>query len=148
MKMKIKRLGKEDISLFEELVKLFAVVFQMRHFAIPNTEHLRILLAKEEFHAFVAMEDSKVIGGLTAYTLNQYYSIRPLAYIYDLAVISTHQRKGVGKELMQHTKTYFQEKGFEEVFVQADSEDKHAVDFYRKTNPEKGENVFHFTYIL
>ncbi|PRD47996.1 AAC(3)-I family aminoglycoside 3-N-acetyltransferase [Sphingobacterium haloxyli] len=146
--MEIKKLSKEDISLFEKLIKLFEDVFEMKSFNMPNVEHLHFLLAKEEFHAFVALDDSCVIGGLTAYTLNQYYSTKPLAYIFDLAVLRTHQRQGLGKELIQQTKVYFKQQGFEEVFVQADNADEYAVDFYRKTYPAQEENVFHFSYFL
>jgi aminoglycoside 3-N-acetyltransferase I len=42
---------------------------------------------------------------------------------------------------------YCQKMGMEEVFVQADEEDHHAIEFYRVTGGI-GENVVHFYYPL
>lgn len=147
-KLTIKKLSVAEIALFEELITLFEEVFKMEDFSIPDREHLNKLLADDAFDAFVALEGDNIIGGLTAYTLKQYYSVKPLAYIYDLAVLPQHQRKGVGRELVQHTKTYYQQQGYEEVFVQADKVDQYALDFYRQTRPTEEEDVSHFYYSL
>jgi aminoglycoside 3-N-acetyltransferase I len=97
---------------------------------------------------FVAVKENHVIGGLTAYSLDQYYCDRPLAYIYDLAVSKSYQRQGVGKKLIKNFKDYCLENGFEEIFVQADKVDSYALDFYRQTNITGEEQVVHFTYAL
>src|SRR5690606_41728541 len=130
----IKKLSVNDVSCFENLIILFEEVFEMKKFSIPKSEYLRELLAKENFHVFVALKEGSVIGGLTAFTLNQYYSEKPLAYIFDLAVANQWQRQGIGNALLMQTKSYFQQNGYSEVFVQADRVDDDAVDFYRKTN--------------
>ncbi len=70
----IKKLSVTDVSCFENLIILFEAVFEMKKFSMPTSEYLRELLAKENFHVFVALKEGSVIGGLTAYTLNQYYS--------------------------------------------------------------------------
>ncbi|MDX3912993.1 MULTISPECIES: GNAT family N-acetyltransferase [Olivibacter] len=71
-----------------------------------------------------------------------------MAYIFDLAVASLWQRQGIGNALIMHTKSYFRQNGYSEVFVQADKIDDYAVDFYRKTNPTEEEDVLHFYYTL
>lgn len=144
----IKKLSVNNVSCFENLIILFEEVFEMKKFSIPKSEYLRELLAKENFHVFVALKEDSVIGGLTAYTLNQYYSEKPLAYIFDLAVANLWQRQGIGNALIMHTKSYFRQNGYSEVFVQADRVDDYAVDFYRKTNPTEEEDVLHFYYTL
>jgi aminoglycoside 3-N-acetyltransferase I len=127
---------------------MFEEVFEMKKFSMPTSEYLGELLGKENFHVFVALKEDSVIGGLTAYTLNQYYSQKPLAYIFDLAVASLWQRQGIGNALIMHTRSYFQQNGYSEVFVQADKIDDYAVDFYRKTKPTEEEDVLHFYYTL
>ncbi|MGK9120003.1 GNAT family N-acetyltransferase [Olivibacter jilunii] len=144
----IKKLSVTDVSCFENLIILFEAVFEMKKFSMPTSEYLRELLAKENFHVFVALKEGSVIGGLTAYTLNQYYSQKPLAYIFDLAVASLWQRQGIGNALSMHTKSYFRQNGYSEVFVQADRVDDYAIDFYRKTKPTEEEDVLHFYYTL
>lgn len=146
--VKIKRLLEGDLNEFVDLVKLFEEVFEMKNFSIPDKRHLQNLLNRVDFHVFVAFKNDMVVGGLTTYVLEQYYSEKPLAYIYDLAVDTHLQRQGIGKKLIAEANKFFREKGFEEVFVQAEKVDDHAIDFYRKTNPSGEEQVVHFYYTL
>jgi aminoglycoside 3-N-acetyltransferase I len=68
-------------------------------------------------------------------------------YIYDLAVDSRHQRKGIGAKLIAAITSFCKAEGMQEVFVQADRVDEHAVEFYRKTGATE-EDVLHFYYDL
>ena len=99
------------------------------------------------FFVFVALYEGEIIGGLTAYSLTQYYSEAPLVYVYDVAVLKKYQRKGVGKKLMLGITDYCKEKGVEEVFVQAEDADEHALDFYTSTGA-LSTKVTHFYYPL
>lgn len=147
-KVIVKKLSATDYIQFISLIRLFEDVFEMENFDIPPQSHLENLLATSDFHVFVAMIDNEVIGGLTIYTLKQYYATKPLAYIYDLAVKSNLQRQGIGKQLISFIKVYFKNEGYEEIFVQADRVDDYALDFYRKTSPTNEEDVLHFYYKL
>ena len=144
--MEIKHLAKDDIEGFTKLIRVFEEVFEMENFVMPPRGHLQNLLSKPEFTAFVAIVDGATIGGLTAYTLEQYYSTRPLAYVYDLAVKTEFQRRGAGTKLMVAVTGFFREKGYEEVFVQADKIDDYALEFYRSTEISDEEDVSHFYY--
>ncbi len=96
----------------------------------------------------VAIAENQILGGLTVYILDQYYSEQPLAYIYDLAIAKKFQRQGIGKKLITALREYCNENGFEEVFVQADKADDIAIDFYRSTKITAEEQVVHFYYKL
>src|SRR5690606_7034167 len=133
MTVEIKRLDVGNIGSFQELLLVFEKVFEMEDFSMPNQDYLQRLLGKDGFHVFVAVLDERVVGGLTAHTLPQYYSTMPLVYIYDLAVATELQRKGIGKMLISCINDYCREIGVEEVFVQADEADAYALDFYRST---------------
>jgi len=146
--MKIKKLDALDIKEFVELIELFADVFEMGNFEQPDKYHLKTVLAKPNLTVIVAIENDLVVGGLTLYMLDQYYSVKPLAYLYDLAVSKDHQRKGVGKQLIAYTTEFCRDNGYEEVFVQADKADEHAIEFYRSTTPTAEEDVSHFYYLL
>lgn len=136
------------MTRFIELIKLFEVVFEMKDSSIPDSKHLQSLLNRSDFFVFTAVLEGKIVGGLTTYVLEQYYSKRPLAYIYDLAVDINLQRQGIGKKLISATNEFYKKKGFEEVFVQADKVDEYAIDFYRSTSPTEEEQVVHFYYSL
>lgn len=144
----IQILSSKDLNLFQELILLFEEVFEMKDLSMPEEGYLKEMLGKEDFDVFVALQEGKVVGGLTVYTLQQYYSKSPLAYIYDLAVATDLQRQGIGQQLIAATKEHYKNLGYEEVFVQADQEEAHAVNFYRKTQPTEEEDVSHFYYSL
>ena len=146
--IKIKRLQKEDINGFLDLVELFSNVFEMEQFSMPNRNHLQTLLDREDFLVFVVILGDKVIGGLTSYVLQQYYSEKPIAYLYDLTIDIEYQRQGIGKQLIIEVNSFFKEQGFEELFVQAEKVDQYAIDFYRKTNPSQEDQVLQFSYLL
>jgi aminoglycoside 3-N-acetyltransferase I len=148
MNLALQILESHHLKELKELVLVFENVFEMKNFELPSDTHLQKLLEKETFIAVVAKTNNKIIGGLTIYVLDQYYSHKPLAYLYDLAVLTNYQRKGVGKKLIAFTNNYCRQKGFEEVFVQADKVDDYAIDFYRTTNPTNEEQVIHFYYTL
>lgn len=142
------KLHEKDLERFMEVIKLFEVVFEMEPFPIPASAHLQKLLGKSDFFVFAAIIENKVAGGLTAYVLDQYYARKPIAYIYELAVDSNYQRQGIGTKLIAEMNNYCKEKGFQEVFVQAEKVDDYALDFYRSTKPTGEEQIVHFYYTL
>lgn len=146
--METKIIQLNNFEELNELITVFEIVFEMENFERPSQSHLNNLLNNRNFFAVIAKTENKIIGGLTVYILDQYYSEKPLAYIYDLAVLSEFQRKGVGRKLINFTNEYCKKNGFEEVFVQADKVDDYAIDFYRLTKPTNEEEVVHFNYKL
>lgn len=146
--IEIRRLHREELKLFVELIKVFEEVFEMPNMSIPSERHLQKLLNRKDFDAFVALNHNTVVGGLTTYLLEQYYSEKPLAYIYDLAVYVDHQRQGIGTQLVTEVKKFYSMKGFEELFVQAELADGHAIEFYRATGPSEEEQTVYFAYPL
>ena len=122
-------------------------VFEMKNFIMPDEIYLQQLLEKDDFFVFVALLDNKVVGGLTSYTMHQYYSKSPLVYIFDLAVKTPLQRKGIGKMLIAGHNSYCKAIGVEVVMVQADEADDYAIKFYQSTGAT-AEKVIHFDYLL
>lgn len=148
MSIKIQKLEYKDLDKFIALIKLFEKVFEMKNFVMPDKEHLIKILSKNDFIVFVALKNSEVIAGLTAYTLEQYYNRKPLAYIYDLAVDTEYLRQGIGRKLISSIKGFCKRNNYEEMFVQADKVDDYALGFYRSTKPSDEEDVSHFYYNL
>ena len=144
----IKKLQNYDLEDFLSVLQLFESVFEMKDLEIPTTKHLNKILNSEELYVFTASIQQKIIGAICAYKLEQYYSKKPLAYIFDLAVVMEFRRKGVGSILIESVRQYFKENGFEEIFVQADQSEHYALDFYRSTRPIAEEKVIHFYYVL
>jgi aminoglycoside 3-N-acetyltransferase I len=142
---RIKRLSKQDVPLFKELVGVFQEVFDMEDPVPPKESNLLSLLSKPDFVALVVIDRNKVVGGLTAYELQLYYSGTFEMFIYDVGIQPEYRRKGLGKKLMDTLKEHCKQNGIPEFFVPANEEDTHALDFYRATGG-MAERVVHFNY--
>lgn len=130
------------------LISLFAEVFEMKKFTPPSMGYLRELLKKDTFLSFVATAEGEIVGGLTAYILDSYYSEKPQVYLYDLGVLPAQQRQGIGRLLITSLKEYCRVRDYAEVFVQADEVDHHAIEFYRSTTPSYEVEAIQFAYRL
>jgi aminoglycoside 3-N-acetyltransferase I len=145
--IEIQKLAADDVDRFAAVVQLFAETFGMENFTLPARQHLARLIESDEFIALVATEGRRIAGGLTAYVIRQYYTEKPLVYIYDLAVDPAFQRRGIATRLITALKTWCAENDIGEAFVQATADDEHAVAFYRSTGALE-EEVRYFFYPL
>lgn len=135
----------QDAMLFESLLQVFAQVFEREDFMSPSMAYLQSLLTNKNLVVYVALQEGKVLGGLTAYELPMYNTEGVEMFLYDIGVKLEFQRKGMGKALLQALQNHCQEKGIGSLFVSADEEDTHALDFYRNTGG-KEDKVRHYSY--
>jgi aminoglycoside 3-N-acetyltransferase I len=143
--MEIKKLDKNEISDFRTLIEIFKEVFENEE-QIPDNEHLCRLLSNPDFIVFVVKLNEKVVGGLTIYILHRYFSIKSIAYIYDVGISPNYQEQGLGKALISDVCNFCKQNNFEDAYVEAESEDIDAVNFYRKTKFSNEMSAIHFTY--
>jgi aminoglycoside 3-N-acetyltransferase I len=141
----IRKLKTYEINDFIRLLEIFKVVFENED-PLPDKNYLSQLLSKPDFEVFVVCFNGEVAGGLSLYILHGYYSSKPTAYLYDVGILPQHQGKGMGKALMAFVCDYCRNQGFKEAYVEAESDDLGAVQFYRKTSFSTEMNAVHFTY--
>jgi aminoglycoside 3-N-acetyltransferase I len=146
-KIEIKRLGKQNVLIFQKLIRLFQEVFETEQLIACEESYLERLLEKPGFIAYSAIFENEVVGGLTAYELPMYYTANSEIFIYDIAIRPAFQRKGVGKKLLLSLEEYCRQNGINLMFVAASEEDEHALDFYHSTGG-KAEKVVHFNYSI
>jgi len=145
--MQIKKLSVSNAKDFASLIQIFNEVFENEN-RIPNQKYLKSLLANPDFLVFVYIKDNQVVGGLTVYVLQQYFSQKPQAYIYDVGVNPEYQRQGIGKSLILAVCNYCQENGFENAYVEAESQDIEAIKFYKSTPYSSVLKAVHYTYLF
>lgn len=141
----VRALGPDDMGLFRELLGVFGEAFEERATyteAQPDADYLRRLLGGDYFIALAALAGGKVIGGLAAYVLPKFEQARSEIYIYDLAVLAAHRRKGVATGLIEKLRQIGAVRGAYVIFVQADPPDAPAVALYTKLGIR--EDVLHF----
>ncbi len=143
--MEIKKLDKNDMADFSNLIEIFKTVFESEE-QIADTAHLGRLLSNPDFMVFVVKLNEKVVGGLTIYVLHRYFSVKPIAYIYDVGITPSYQGQGLGKALMAEVCRFLKQNDFEDAYVEAESDDIDAVNFYKKTKFSHQMNAIHFTY--
>lgn len=148
MKIEISTLDSRATTDMIHLIEVFKEVFGTEYDTPATTDHLQKLLSKDSFYAVVARERKKIVGGLIIHILDQYYSNKPVGYIYDLAVLVEYQRQGIGSRLIEFTREHCRNLDCEEIFVQVEKVDFFALDFYRSTRVSEEDAVVHFTYDL
>jgi aminoglycoside 3-N-acetyltransferase I len=131
MGIAVRRLGVTDRSDARRLFGLLAEVFEED--CAPLSDHyLDALLARGDFWALAAFSGQHIIGGATAYTLPTTRQESAEIFLYDVAVIGAHRRKGVGRQLLGLLRREAAEAGVHVMFVAAENADEHALDFYRQ----------------
>jgi aminoglycoside 3-N-acetyltransferase I len=128
--MQIKRLYSVDtavaVSMFSMMASMFGEPADTLRFG-----YVERLLRRDDFWAIAVLEDRKPVAGLTAFTLPLTRSETAEVLIYDIAVQPTHQRRGIGGALVDTVKKLAAEAGIGTIWVPADNDDPHALEFYR-----------------
>ncbi len=140
-----KHISVSDVPVLKALLAVFGEAFaepQTYQGAVPGDEYLRALLAKPHFIAVAAMNGDDVVGGLAAYELEKFEQARSEVYIYDLAVLESHRRRGLATGLIRELGRIAKARGAYVMFVQADPGDDPAIRLYESLGTR--EDVHHF----
>lgn len=141
----VQRLGAGEVAQLRALMAVFAEAFEddaTYRQAPPPDDYLERLLAREDFIALVAVAGGQIVGGITAYDLPKPEQARSEIYLYDLAVLATHRRRGIATSLIAALQSIAAARGAWVVFVQADQGDDPAIALY--TGLGTREDVLHF----
>lgn len=130
MALAITRLTAPDLARARELFLLLASIFETESTPLPDS-WLVPLLARDDFWVLAATLDGQLVGGLTAYTLPLTRLPQSELFLYDIAVLPAYQRRGIGRQLVTELRAQAATAGISLLWVPADNEDTHALDFYR-----------------
>jgi aminoglycoside 3-N-acetyltransferase I len=140
-----RQLTSADVTRLKDLLRVFGEAFEdadAYQRSVPGDEYLTRLLAKTHFIAVVAMKGDEVVGGLAAYVLDKFEQDRREIYIYDLAVLESHRRKGVATGVINELRNIAVERDVYVIFVQADLADGPAIALYESLGTR--ETAHHF----
>ena len=134
-----------DVPLFKDLLRVFGEAFDevdTYQRSGPSDDYLTRLLSKQHFIAVVAVKGEEVVGGLVAYELDKFEQDRREIYIYDLAVVKSHRRRGVATGLIGELRRIASKRNVYVIFVQANPEDAAAIALYESLGTK--EIAYHF----
>ena len=132
--VEVRRLRPGSETIAREMFAMMAAVFEEDDEVEGEPlrdDDLRSLLRREDFWAIAATENGVVVGGLTAHSLPMTRSRSTELFIYDLAVRTDRQRRGIGRALVAELLALGRAAGIDTAFVPTDNEDVHALEFYR-----------------
>ena len=142
----IRRLGVDDLGVMRGMLRCFGEVFDDAAAYLgeqPDDAYLGELLDDPTFVSLAALTGGEVVGGLVAYELRKFERQRSEFYIYDLAVLAAHRRRGIATALIEALKPIARSRAGWVIFVQADAIDAPAVALYDKLGVRE-DDVFHF----
>lgn len=141
----IAQLTPTDADLAHRMLDVFGEAFEDPDTygrARPGPAYLQRLLGSSTFIALAALQGEAVVGALAAYELPKFEQERSEIYLYDLAVLASHRRRGVATALIRRLQALAAQRGAWVVFVQADHGDDPAVALYTQLGTR--EDVMHF----
>lgn len=140
MSLSIKKLDSNEMALAKELILMFG--FDDENDFLPSDEYTAQMLARKDFHIIVALENDKLIGGLTAYQMNMFKRETTEMFLYEIEVSENYRQKGIGKALIEFLKQNCVEKGIVEMFVGTEPNNFAARKLYSTTGGKQDDSVW------
>ncbi len=109
---------------------------EVPNFKLPGDGHIQELLAKDDFHVWVALVDNLVVGGLTAYELIMFDEEKKEMFLYEMGVIKAHRKKGIATRLIEVLKQFCSSHGIPVIFVGTSMDNEAARRLYTTTGGE------------
>jgi aminoglycoside 3-N-acetyltransferase I len=131
MEIRVKRLTSSDRESAQELFATMSEIFGEDAIRLSDN-YVDQLFRRSEFWALGAFVGDVIAGGITAHSLPMTRTETAELFVYDIAVRSQYRRMGVGRLLFDTLRAQAIEAGINDVFVAADDDDTHALDFYRR----------------
>lgn len=141
MMFTIKRLGKGDEDKAVEVMETFFIESDE---SMPST----VFLENAVNYLLVAYLEDKPVGMLLGYELQRPETKRHMFFAYEMEVIETQRRSGIGRALIDHFKEICKDCNGTEVFLLTNRSNVPAMNLFRSAGgkQEGNDNVlFVFT---
>ena len=141
------KLDHRHAHLAKELFYYFQIDDGVKEPIIPTEEYLKNMLLKKDFHVIIALDDKKIIGGLTAFELPMYKESVNEIFLYEIGVDEEYRQKGIAKALIESLKQLAIEKDIPEMYVGTEMDNFPAQQLY-KTTGGKREDIAWYVYTI
>jgi ribosomal protein S18 acetylase RimI-like enzyme len=114
-----------------------------------SIDHLKELVGDNRTYLFIAWSDNDPVGYALAYKFPALDPGVVLSYLYDIDVLPSHQRKGIGRMLIEAVVATVKKDGVTEMWLGTATDNYAAQALFKTTGAEKtGETFYDYTYYL
>lgn len=146
--IKIIKVSKKDLTVIDDLI-VNLINNDDNTDAPPSNKNVETMLDDDRSYLFAAIINSTVVGYALAYRFPSLYSEGFLAYLYDIEVLQTHRRKGVGKLLIEAMLADLKLDGVKELWLGTAVDNAEGQGLFSSTGAEKSGEIFNdYTYHL
>jgi len=140
--MEIKRLTSGDEKLAAEAMEIFFP-------GEDEDKNVQAFLNNPQNYLLVAYWQGTAVGLLLGYTLERPETKRPMFFLYEMEVLETQRRIGIGRGLVEAFKTIAKELNASELFLMTNTTNIPAIRLYKSTGGiEEGDEAQMFVYQL
>jgi ribosomal-protein-alanine N-acetyltransferase len=100
--------------------------------------YMRAFLADNRHYFIVAFVEDEPAGYVFGYRLSRFDGRPPQVFLYEIAVVEHHRRKGIGRALVEELKEMAKADGCRKMFVPTNRSNEAAVALYRSAGGEEG----------
>jgi len=131
--MEIKRLSAGDETLVAEAMEIFFP-------GEDEDKNIDSFLDNPQNYILVAYWHGTAVGLLLGYTLERPETKRPMLFLYEMEVLETQRRLGIGRALVEAFKGIAKKLNASELFLMTNTSNVPAVRLYKSTGGIEDED--------
>ncbi|WP_143871067.1 GNAT family N-acetyltransferase [Catenovulum sediminis] len=89
------------------------------------------LATRNDYFAWLAYDNNQAVGLLNAFESFSTFYAKPLLNIHDLAVLKSHRRLGIARQLMQTAESFARQQGYCKLTLEVLAENTQAKSLYQ-----------------
>lgn len=129
----LKRLNEADIELVAKMVLEFKETD-------INIEKTLDYLENRDNYLIGFIEDEKVVGFISAYSIQRYDGKGNMMYIHEVDIHENYRLKGIGSALINELKLVCKKESYMKMFVITNKSNTGAVSLYKSTDGKSYHN--------
>jgi len=139
--IEVKRIEPENIQSLSQGLNTLIESFSLNH--------LTKLVKDDRSYFLVAILDKQPVGYILVYKFPALNSNKTLAYLYDIEVLESHRRNGIGRKLIEDILVVLKNAEVEELWLGTATDNLAGQALFKSTGAEKSNEIFHdYTYTL
>lgn len=134
--MKLIRCSTNDMSYALEAIRVVKHEEDNNKLELLTDECMTNFLSNPDNYLIIAIGDNIVAGFVVAYELQRVDRNQKLMFLYEIGVLKTHRKKGIGTVLINFLKGICEDNNIMKMWVPTERSNIPAVSLYTKTGGE------------